>query len=196
MDTDERRAQLLELGMDLFAERPFDEVSIDDIAQAAGVSKGLLYHYFGSKRAYYVQTVQAGCEALLEACYVGLDLPTPERARAGITAYLNFASDHGAAYLVVLKSGVGVDEHVVEVLESTRRTFSLRMLEGLGVEPTRPVFRTLARTWVGSVEAATMDWLEHRDIDRDTMIELLLRMLGDFVATAIAFDPDANVELA
>ena len=195
MDTDERRAQLLELGMDLFAERPFDDVSIDDIAQAAGVSKGLLYHYFGSKRAYYVETVRVGCEALLEACYIGLDLPIPDRARWGITAYLDFAAQHGAAYLVVLKSGVGVDAQVVEILEATRRTFSLRMLEGLGVAPDRPVFRTLARTWVGSVEAATMDWLEHQDIDRDTMIELLLRMLGDLVATAVAFDPEANVNL-
>ena len=73
---DERRAQLLELGLRLFGTRPYDEVSIDDIAADAGVSKGLLYHYFGSKRAFYVATVQHAAAVLLEALTsVDQDLP-------------------------------------------------------------------------------------------------------------------------
>ncbi|MEY3014468.1 MAG: hypothetical protein RIT45_3203, partial [Pseudomonadota bacterium] len=61
-----RRAQLLELGLQVFADTPFDAVSVEDVAQRAGISKGLLFHYFGSKRGYYVATVQAAASALLE----------------------------------------------------------------------------------------------------------------------------------
>src|SRR5688572_23935942 len=56
--TDERRTQLLDLGRELFNTRPFDDISIDEIAAAAGISKGLLYHYFPSKRHFYVETVR------------------------------------------------------------------------------------------------------------------------------------------
>jgi AcrR family transcriptional regulator len=58
LQVDERRTQLLELGLRLFTDRSYDELSIDDIARAAGISKGLLYHYFPSKRDYYVEVVR------------------------------------------------------------------------------------------------------------------------------------------
>ena len=71
---DERRAQLLELGLRLFGDRSYDDVSIDDIAREAGVSKGLLYHYFGSKRVFYAACVEHAAASLLLAN--GADLRT------------------------------------------------------------------------------------------------------------------------
>ncbi|MBO9534682.1 MAG: helix-turn-helix transcriptional regulator [Solirubrobacteraceae bacterium] len=50
LDVDARRAQLLTIGSELFASRPYDDVWIDHVAERADVSRGLLYHYFGSKR--------------------------------------------------------------------------------------------------------------------------------------------------
>ena len=67
LDMDSRRAQLLELGLRLFGTRAYDEVSIDDIAQAANISKGLLYHYFGGKRAFYVAVVSDAARRLVAA---------------------------------------------------------------------------------------------------------------------------------
>ena len=62
LSTDARREQLVAFGVEMFSERPFDDVSIDDIAAAAGISKGLLYHYFPSKRDFYVETVRAASQ--------------------------------------------------------------------------------------------------------------------------------------
>ncbi|HRI06444.1 MAG TPA: helix-turn-helix domain-containing protein, partial [Nannocystaceae bacterium] len=89
---DERRDQLLTLGRRIFAERAYDEVSIDDIAEAAGISKGLLYHYFGSKRGFYVAIVRESASRLVEATAIRTDLPPGERAHAGLAAYLDFAA--------------------------------------------------------------------------------------------------------
>ena len=58
LEVDERRAQLMKLGIELFAARAYDEVSIDELSRMAGISKGLLYHYFPTKRDFYVATVQ------------------------------------------------------------------------------------------------------------------------------------------
>src|SRR5688572_23691931 len=66
LQVDERRAQLLALGLQLFTDHTYDELSIDDIAGAAGISKGLLYHYFPSKRDYYVEVVRMAAGHLVE----------------------------------------------------------------------------------------------------------------------------------
>ena len=65
LDVDERRRQLVELGLDLFGSRSYDEVSIDELAAAAGISKGLLYHYFPTKRDFYVATVREAAAQLV-----------------------------------------------------------------------------------------------------------------------------------
>jgi AcrR family transcriptional regulator len=65
LEVEQRRAQLLTLGQELFSSSTYDELSIDDIARAAGISKGLLYHYFPSKRDYYVATIRVAAGELL-----------------------------------------------------------------------------------------------------------------------------------
>ena len=120
LDLDERRDQLLALGEKLFGERAYDEISIDDIAEAAGISKGLLYHYFGSKRGFYVAIVRESADKLVEATEVGSELPPAERARAGLKGYLEFAEEHSAAFLTLLRGGIGNDPEVTELVDATR----------------------------------------------------------------------------
>ena len=64
LENDERRRRLLELGARLFTEHAYDEISMSQIARAAGISKALLYHYFPSKRDYFVATLAGGAEEL------------------------------------------------------------------------------------------------------------------------------------
>ena len=62
---DERRQQLLEVGLRLFTERPYDDFSMEEAAETAGVSKGLLYHYFPTKRDYYMSVIRAATDEML-----------------------------------------------------------------------------------------------------------------------------------
>ncbi len=195
LELDERRDQLLALGRRMFAERAYDEISIDDIAEAAGISKGLLYHYFGSKRGFYVAIVREAAGLLVEATEVPVGLPPAERARAGLEGYLDFAEAHSGAFLTLLRGGIGSDPEVQELVDATRETILGRMLTNLGQSRPRPVFRLAVRSYLGLVEAATIDWLEQRAVDRATLLRFLLEAIYSIVATAAMLDPDAGLRL-
>jgi AcrR family transcriptional regulator len=186
---DSRRAQLLELGLGLFGTRSYDEVSIDDIARAAGVSKGLLYHYFGGKRAFYVAVVRDGARRLLEAMEPDPQLAPPARALAGLDAYLHFVEDRADAYAALVTGGLGADPEVAEILEGTREQLVVSMLTDLGLDGPRPAYRLSMRAWVGGVETACVDWLRRPELPRAQLLQLLLGGLQGALASAYAVDP-------
>ena len=64
LSPEERRTQLLDLGDELFASAPYDEVHIEKVAEQAGVSRGLLYHYFPTKRSFFAALVRRGTERM------------------------------------------------------------------------------------------------------------------------------------
>lgn len=163
LDTDERRRQLLELGVDRFGGRPYDDVSIDDIAKAAGISKGLLYHYFPTKRAFYAACVAEAAERVLAAC-TQIEDPTAtplERLDRGIAAYLAYVQEHGRAYANLMRSGVGVDAEIAAIVDETRTKFVEQLLEGMReAVPLTPLMQIALRGWVGFAEATTLAWAE------------------------------------
>ncbi|MCA9689643.1 MAG: TetR/AcrR family transcriptional regulator [Nannocystaceae bacterium] len=174
LQVDERRQQLLELGIELFGAQGYQELSIDAIARAAGVSKGLLYHYFSSKRDYYVAAVRFAAELLLSAIEDAAgDEPSPEGLSAAIDAYLDFVDRHQAAYQALMRGGLGADGEVIGVVEDTRRQICALILERLGLEEPPPQVRVSVRGWVGFAEAASLDWLDHRDIPKPELRDLL-----------------------
>lgn len=182
LPVDERRAQLLTLGLRLFGERSYDELSIDDIARAAGISRGLLYHYFSSKRDFYVETVRSAAQQLLDRTDPETHVE-PEALLVGLEAYLCFVEDHASAYLALMRGGVGQDAEILAVLEATRARFVARILERLGIAAPAPALRIALRGWIGLVEAASLDWLDRRDLPRDELRDLLARLL---LATLVA----------
>ena len=96
LSPEERRTELLTLGAEVFGQRPYDEVRIDEIAERAGVSRALMYHYFPDKRAFFAAVVRNESELLFEATNTppqpGLNLF--EQLRAGVLAYLQHDDEH------------------------------------------------------------------------------------------------------
>jgi AcrR family transcriptional regulator len=166
---DERRAQLLAVGLRLFSTTPYESVAIDDIAREAGISKGLLYHYFGGKRELYVGVIEYAAAELLTAIVPDPTRPGVENARRGLEAYLRFVSARADAYLAL----IGADKEVQAVLESTRQIFATQVLVAAGMDPAVPALRVAARAWLGAVEAASIDWLKHRDVEEADLVDLL-----------------------
>jgi AcrR family transcriptional regulator len=162
LDVDERRAQLLALGVEHFGRMAYDDVSIDAIAQAAGISKGLLYHYFPTKKAFYAATVREAAEALLARTDTAEDLPPLERLGEGLDAYLDFVREHAAAYATLMKSGVGVDPDIAAIVDQTRERFIARLTDGITrINVTRtPLLEIALRGWVGLCEHASLAWTE------------------------------------
>jgi AcrR family transcriptional regulator len=175
---DERRQQLLQLGLEAFCERPYDQVSIDDVARAAGISKGLLYHYFPTKKDFYVATVREGARRMLEIVVdPGPLMPPSERLARGLDAYLDYVDEHGTAYAALLRSGVGADPEAARVVDDTREEFLRRLIAGAALAVPPPLLRATLRGWIGFVEAASLDWVERRDVPRGELRNLLLEVL-------------------
>lgn len=177
LELDERRAQLLALGVRFFSESPYDQVSVDAVARAAGISKGLLYHYFSTKRDFYVAALRAAAQQLIDATATEPETPPLLRLQRGLDSYLAYVERCAAAYAALLRGGIGSDPAVAAIVEGTRQQFFFRMLEGLHTERPEPALRTALRGWIGMVEAISLDWLDHRDLTLTALRDLLIGML-------------------
>lgn len=185
LDVDERRRQLVALGIDLFSQRTYDEVSIDELAQAAGISKGLLYHYFPTKRHFYVETVREAAAQLLERTATPAGMDPLERLRAGLDAYVDYVARHGKPYQALLRSGIGADAEVTKIVDDTRDAFCARLVEAAPANGHSPLVRLALRGWVGFVEAATLEWLDQKKkLDRAALREVLMKVLVAAVGAA------------
>jgi AcrR family transcriptional regulator len=191
LQVDVRRQQLLELGLELFATQSYDELSIDEIAKRAGVSKGLLYHYYPSKRAFYVAAVREAARQFLEETDVdkhgtGAE-PDPEGQRAGLQAFIDYVSRHRVVYTFLLRGGIGTDPEVADVLEQTREALVDRILNRLarfGARPDDPAARLRLRGWLGFLEAASLDWAEKQAFEAEAFLTVLLQM-SNFVFASV-----------
>lgn len=186
---DERRAQLLDLGIQLFSQYGYDDISIDALAEAAGVGKGLLYHYFGSKREFYAATVKAASMHLLRLTAPDLSLPPTERLGAAIDKHLQYLEAHKTVYLAMYRSGAAVAPEVGTIIEEHRNVILRYFLEGLGVAAPRPMLRMALRAWVAMVEAASLDWITRPAISRDQFKDFIVDTYMAMLGKAMELDP-------
>jgi AcrR family transcriptional regulator len=183
LGADARRRQLLELGADLFARHGYERLSMARIAREAGISKALLFHYFPSKQAYFAATLEQAAAELAETIQPDPDQPPLEQLASSLDAYLRWVERHAAAYEKLIRS-VGAVPEVRELVERVRHETAERILAGItpGRRPA-PALRAAVRGWLWFIDGAVLDWLEHRDMDRDRLHRLLL---GTFVGAAAA----------
>jgi AcrR family transcriptional regulator len=184
LETDERRKQLVDLGLAHFGVRAYDEVSIDDIADAAGISKGLLYHYFPTKRAFYTACVAEAAAQLLDAINRAAkpDAEPLEQLDGAITAYLDYVQAHERAYANLMVSGIGVDEECRAIVDETRAKLIEQLLAGMGENVSlTPTLKIALRGWVGFAETATLAWAEEGCGTR----KVSTRKMRDLLKTAL-----------
>ncbi len=167
----------------MFGDRSYDEISVDEIARAAGVSKGLLYHYFHGKRGYYVAAVRHAADQLVlmteeAGARVEAEGPSVEGLTLGLRVFLEYVERHARAYATLLRGGLGTDAEVVAIIEDVRQRFIAGIVERLGVERPTPRLRTVLRGWIGFVEAVSLDWLDHGDLALAEVADLLAQTLA------------------
>ncbi|MDX6651133.1 MAG: hypothetical protein QOJ97_3084 [Solirubrobacteraceae bacterium] len=191
----DRRDELLAVGLRLFSVRPFDELLLDDIAAEAGVAKGLVHYYFGSKRGLYVAIVEAAATELRERLDPDPALPPAGRLRRSLDAYLRYAQEHSAGYRTLLGGGIGADPQVLAIRDAQRAFVIALILAGLDLpgDPP-PALRAALEGWLSFVEGVSLDWLVRRDLERDQVRDLLVTALGGALAAARAVDPALQVD--
>jgi AcrR family transcriptional regulator len=191
MSTDARREQLLAAGTELLGRRPYDEVSIGEIAAAAEVSKGLLYHYFPTKKDFVIAALRRGEDELEELTAPDPDVPPAAQLAAGLDRFLDFVEGHAAAYVAIFRSRGGGDPEIEATLEANRQRRLGALIDALArwesspVEVKRtPLLETALQGWIFFVEGAVLRWLERRDLERDELHELLRQALIASLASA------------
>ncbi|HEX5617449.1 MAG TPA: TetR/AcrR family transcriptional regulator [Solirubrobacteraceae bacterium] len=188
LHVDERRRQLLDAGADLFARHSYDELSMAKIARAVGISKALLYHYFPSKQAYFQATLEQAAAELAETVQPNPDLPPIEQLMGSLEAYLGWIERNADAYAKLITS-VGAVPEVRELVERVRRETADRILEGIAPGGAAPPLRAAVRGWMWFMDGAILDWIEHRDIERERLQGLLLgTLLGAVTASGEPID--------
>jgi AcrR family transcriptional regulator len=168
-----RRKQLLDVALGVFAERGFHPTSMNDLAEAAGVTKPVLYQHFGSKRELYLELLtEVGDRLRDEIGKATSEAASPrEQVERGFAAYFRYVAGHEAAFQVLFGGGTRRDEefaaHALRVETSIADIIaSLIEVPGLA-EPTR---RLLAHGIVGLAEGASRHWLrEDHDADPDEL---------------------------
>lgn len=165
LDVGERRAQLLEVGTELFTTHSFEELSMAQIAREAGISKALLYHYFPSKEEFFKAALAEGAAELAQRTTPDDSLPPLEQVRASTGAFADWIGERGAAYMKLLQS-VGSVPELRETMTAIRDTTSERILDGLVPERERtPAKRAAVRAWLWFMDGVLLDWIEHGDRD-------------------------------
>ena len=185
-----RRAELIAIGRKLFADRPYDALSMDDIARQARVAKGLIYYYFQSKRGYYLAIVHDSVATLVSFAASGRELPPLERLQRTIDGYLRYAEHNQAAFRAIVSGGVGFDTEVQAIRDSVREVIVETLAEGsYGRTGVPPLARMGLLAWVCGVEGATLDWISRPELPRETMCALLVRTLGGTLRAIEELDP-------
>ncbi|RSN22650.1 TetR family transcriptional regulator [Amycolatopsis sp. WAC 01416] len=182
LSTAERREQLLRIGARLFAERPYDDVWIEQVADIAEVSRGLLYHYFPTKRDFVTEVIRAEGERLLKMTESDRTLPFEEQLTAGLDAYLRYVEANEDGYRA-LHSGTSIAvDGVREVLDNNFAEQGRRILDVLCSDGEPPeTLRVLVRGWLAFVVAVCLDWLKYRRLTRDQTRDLCAKALLDIV---------------
>lgn len=183
----ERRDQLLELGVALLADRSLDALTIDLLAEQAGISRGLLYHYFGSKQAFHVAVVRRAADDL-----IARTAPPPhgdplERLHAATTAYVDYVLATYDGYVSLVRGAAGGNAELRAIYEEVRAALSDRIFdedpEGLLVTDT-PAHRMLVRGWSALTEEVVLTWAaeERAGAARLTRAELDALVVGSLPA--------------
>jgi AcrR family transcriptional regulator len=165
----------------MFSDRPNDLFSMDGLAAEAKVSKGLLYHYFPSKKDFYkaaLRTATAEMEDVIEA---DPSLPAPAQLRTALRAYLEYVRDHAGPYRAVLRGGIGNDAEIALIADGFRDVIFERVVASL---PTPPDARQelAVRGWIGFVEGASLEWIENPRLPQTEVVEMLAGVLENVLA--------------
>ncbi|HWD61174.1 MAG TPA: TetR/AcrR family transcriptional regulator [Humibacter sp.] len=159
MSPEDRRAQLVALGVAALADRPLDALNVEDLSAQAGVSRGLLFYYFDSKQGFHREVVRAARDGMLNATEPQLDLPPLERLHTTLAKIVDFVREHRSTFVSLVHGVASGDREVRAVVEEAEQIQTERVIaafDELGV-PSSRMLRVALRAWVAFAEQALVD---------------------------------------
>ncbi|GGX52975.1 TetR family transcriptional regulator [Streptomyces minutiscleroticus] len=194
---EERRQQLIGVALDLFSRRSPDEVSIDEIAAAAGISRPLVYHYFPGKLSLYEAALKRASDDLAQRFVEPHEGPLGSRLLRVMGRYFDFVDEHGPGFSALMRGGPAVGSSTTNALiDGVRQAAYLQILSHLGVEGPPPArLELVVRSWISLAESTALIWLDGRRVPRRELEVQLVHDFGALAAVSAAHDEEMGALL-
>lgn len=178
----------------MLSTRTLEDMSVEALADEAGISHGLLFHYFRSKRDFAMEVAREMARRMLDRTAPDPGLDPLARLRATIAGYVDYVSENPQAYVSVMRGAASGDAALRELFDETRAVMVARLQEGiagLGMPLSAPVSLTL-HGWLAFCEETTIQWIRTGAFGRDELLDLLTAALPALVAVAGTTQEGAN----
>jgi AcrR family transcriptional regulator len=192
---EDRRAQILAQACTLFSKRSYAAVSMEDIASAAGVTRGLLNHYFGTKRDLYLNVIRYITRLPPAAEHAAPGGTVAETVARNVDLYLDAAERNRVAWLAIAGGvGFGRDREIERVLADVEEAYVDRIIEIFGGDPSSApaAQRAAIRCYGAMAQAVSKEWLSGKRLTREQarvlLCETLLAIVDDITAKLIEVD--------
>ncbi|BCL20028.1 TetR family transcriptional regulator [Streptomyces tuirus] len=191
MGVEERRQQLIGVALELFSRRSPDEVSIDEIASAAGISRPLVYHYFPGKLSLYEAALQRASDDLAARFVEPHEGPLGARLLRVMRRYFDFVDEHGPGFSALMRGGPAVGSSTTNALvDSVRQAAYVQILSHLGVTDPPARLELVVRSWISLAESTALIWLDGRRIPREELEPQLVNDFAALAAVSAAYDEE------
>lgn len=196
MGVEERRQQLIGVALELFSQRSPDEVSIDEIASAAGISRPLVYHYFPGKLSLYEAALKRASEDLAGRFVEPHDGPLGTRLLRVMRRFFDFVDEHGPGFSALMRGGPAVGSTATNALiDSVRQAAYVQILSHLRVENPPARLELVVRSWISLAESTALIWLDGRRIPRAELEKQLVHDFAALAAVSAAYDDEMGALL-
>ncbi|BBC37063.1 Transcriptional regulator, TetR family [Streptomyces graminofaciens] len=191
MGVEERRQQLIGVALELFSRRSPDEVSIDEIAAAAGISRPLVYHYFPGKLSLYEAALTRASEDLAARFVEPHEGPLGTRLLRVMHRFFDFVDEHGPGFSALMRGGPAVGSSRTNALiDGVRQAAYVQILSHLNIENPPARLELVVRSWISLAESTALIWLEGRRIPRRELEAQLVHDFAALTAVSAAYDEE------
>lgn len=160
----------------MFAEKPYEDVLMEDIADRAGVTRALMYHYFSNKRDFYATIFRRASDRLLATTEIDEDRTLPEQLLAGLDAHIQYFVDHPREALTVNRGALSGDPAIQTIIAEEQSMVGSRILDKLGVEGhDRDRAAVAVQGWLVFVRTVCVEWLQSQTLSRDEVTQMCVR---------------------
>ena len=185
----DRRAQLVEIGLELLPTTPVQELTIDEVARRAGISRSLLFHYFASKKEYVTAVCTAAADLLCDHVLAGTTDGLPDSPALAVPAgsplpghdgmldrFVQWVELYRESYVAFVRGAVGGDPWVADVYTTARERLVDGTLATIGL-PDDPRHRQLVRSWFAFTEDLVIGWTAEPAMPRAEVLALATDVL-------------------
>ncbi|AWT42849.1 MULTISPECIES: TetR/AcrR family transcriptional regulator [Streptomyces] len=196
MGVEERRQQLIGVALELFSRRSPDEVSIDEIASAAGISRPLVYHYFPGKLSLYEAALKRASDDLAARFVEPREGPLGARLLRVMGRFFDFVDEHGPGFSALMRGGPAVGSSTTNALiDAVRQAAYVQILSHLDVQDPPARLELVIRSWISLAESTALIWLDGRRIPRAELEKQLVHDFAALAAVSAAYDEEMGALL-